>query len=48
MAQIVKKLLLINHFFTKNKKKAKKVSQNFTFSDFCRSINLAPLNMYGI
>jgi hypothetical protein len=47
MRKPVKKLLVINHFLTKIKKNAKKVSQNFTFTNFCRKMNSAPVIMYG-
>jgi len=38
-------------FFERSKQNLKinqkKVSQNFTFPDFCRSMNLAPVIKYG-
>jgi hypothetical protein len=40
-------LLFINFFLTKSQNKQKKVSQNFTFSDFYRKMNPAPVIMYG-
>jgi hypothetical protein len=40
-------MLLIDIFLTNIKKMIKKVSQNFTFPDFCRNINSAPVIMYG-